>query len=115
MGFFSPSRLTDHSTFYKLCNEKIIEKLHLKCCKYILAVNRKSTNSAVMAELGRFPLFFNVLLSMIKYWIRLETSENNLLKEALILSKNIHNHGQTSWYSFIVKLLELLDLNPHNL
>ena len=32
-----------------------------------------------MAEVGRFPLFFNVILITIKYWIRLFDSENILL------------------------------------
>ena len=33
------------------------EKLHLKCCKLALGVHSKSSNLAVYAELGRYPLF----------------------------------------------------------
>jgi hypothetical protein len=69
-----PSKLDNCSSLYKLCNEIVIEKLHSKSLKCILGVNRKSTSSAVMAELGRFPLFFTIILNMIKYWVHLENN-----------------------------------------
>ena len=34
------------------------EQSHLKMLKYILGVNRKTTNIAVMSEPGRYPIFF---------------------------------------------------------
>jgi hypothetical protein len=37
------------------------ELLHQKFCKYILGVHKKSTNFAVLSELGKFPLHFNVI------------------------------------------------------
>ena len=37
-------------------NNDIIEKLHLKYCKYILSVNKSTTSSMVHGELGRYPL-----------------------------------------------------------
>ena len=42
----------------------ICEKLHLKMMKMILGVNSKSTNSAVRAELGRFPLHISIYSSI---------------------------------------------------
>jgi len=111
-GAWGPSKLDNCSSLYKLCNEIVIEKLHSKSLKCILGVNRKSTSSAVMAELGRFPLFFTIILNMIKYWVHLENSGDTLLKEALFVSKSLHENGKESWYSCVVKVLELLDLNP---
>ena len=57
------------------------EKLHLKCCKLALGVHSKSSNLAVYAELGRYPLFIDQLVQCIKYieYMELET-ENVLLK-----------------------------------
>jgi hypothetical protein len=49
--------------------------------KYILGVPR-CTNSSVMSELGRYPLYFSIILNLVKYWIRLEQSDNTLLKES---------------------------------
>ena len=37
-------------------NNDIIEKLHLRYCKYILSVNKSTTSSMVYGELGRYPL-----------------------------------------------------------
>ena len=47
-----------------------IDKSHFKYLKYILGVNKKSTNLAILSELGRYPLYFSVVLSMLKYWFR---------------------------------------------
>lgn len=110
-GTFNPTKLKSDQSFYKVCTESVIEKLNVKLCKFILGVNRRSTNAAVMAEIGRFPLFFGIIVNLIKYWIRLEKSENHLLKEALSLSKKIHNRGQTSWISCIFSILKYLDLS----
>ena len=43
-----------------LFKDDIHEKLHIKFCKSILGVNRKSTNFAVLSELGRFPFYYNI-------------------------------------------------------
>ena len=46
----------------------ISEKIHIKLCKYLLEVGRRSTNSAVLGELGRFPLILEAFLNVVKYW-----------------------------------------------
>ena len=52
-----------------------IDKLHLKFCKRILGVHPKSTNLAVLAELGRLPMAMSVQIStlVIKYWLRINS------------------------------------------
>ena len=47
--------------------------------KYILWVNRKASNFAVMSELGVFPVYFSILLAMLKYAHRLENTQDGLL------------------------------------
>ena len=47
-------------------------------CKYGLEVNRRSTNLAVIGELGRYPFYLEVLLNMIKYWARLTKLDTNV-------------------------------------
>lgn len=44
------------------------ERIHVKFCKYILCVHRKSTNFAVLSELGRFPLYYDIVILLIKSW-----------------------------------------------
>ena len=48
------------------------EKLNLHFCKYILGVSSKSTNIAVMAEVGRYPIGISVIIQMIKFYIRIK-------------------------------------------
>jgi hypothetical protein len=38
------------------------EQSHVKKLKYILGVNRKTTNIAVMSELGRYPIYYYLML-----------------------------------------------------
>ena len=56
-GCFHPNKLKSHKSFFNLCNDSIIEKLNVKSCKYILGIPKRSTNSSVMSELGRYPLY----------------------------------------------------------
>ena len=56
---------------YDLYNDHKIEKLNLNLCKSILGVGSKASNLAVVGELGRYPLYIDIVISMIKYWIRL--------------------------------------------
>ena len=44
---------------------------HLKFCKTSLNVSNYARNSAVLGELGRYPLTFTCLMQVIKHWIRL--------------------------------------------
>ena len=60
------------------------EQSHVKKIKYILGVNRKTTNIAVMSELGRYPIYFSVILAMLKYCHRLEGQQEGLLFDAYI-------------------------------
>ena len=92
--------------FYKFCNDLIIEKLNIKACKFILGLNKHSTNAAARGELGRFPLLFSIIINMINYWIRLFNSNDELLQEALKLSVNMHENKKYSWISNIYSILD---------
>ena len=84
------------------------EKLQLKCSK----VHKKSVNFAVLSELGRFPLHFNIVISLVKYWYRLVnlSNESKLLHDAYICSKNVVNEGKQSWFLFTEKLLKFIGI-----
>ena len=40
-----------------MCSDLIAERLHVKFCKYVSEVSRRSTNIAIAGELGRYPLW----------------------------------------------------------
>ena len=87
------------------------EKLHQKYSKCILGVHKKSTNFAVLSELGRFPLHHDILKSVICYWYRLENlNKFQLLKDAYLCSKSMHFNNKLSWYSLVQKALEYFEI-----
>jgi hypothetical protein len=55
------------------------EKIHVYFFRHIIGVHKKATTAAVIGELGRFPLFFSVIVSLVKYLQRLLTCESNSL------------------------------------
>jgi hypothetical protein len=50
------------------------DKLHMHYCKYISGANKKSTNLAILSELGRMLLLLDRFINVIQYWKRLETN-----------------------------------------
>ena len=92
-GIFSAEKLNKlrDSYFNKLCSDLIAERLHVKFCKYVLEVSRRSTNIAIAAKLGRYPLFLEVILNMIKYFIHLSNPIcTGLVAEAFEASRKLH-------------------------
>jgi hypothetical protein len=78
-GTVSPDRIYSNLTG---------EKLHNKFCKFILGVHKKTTNFAVLSELGRFPLYYDIIKRIFHYWNRLEYLEKfPLLQNAYEQSK----------------------------
>lgn len=72
----------------------------MKCCKEILGVNKKTTNSGVPLELGRIPLELECKKLSIKNWERVKNLQaNDLLlntyrtsmEENLVWTRNIRN------------------------
>ena len=102
-----------------------IEKINIKFCKYLLGVNKKASlyftllyftllyftllyftsNLEVRGELGRYPLYIDVVLSMIKYWIRFHDHKNkisaSLLTEALKENYFMYEENQHCWLTCI--------------
>ena len=101
----------DNVSLDHIYSNTICEKLHTKLGKFLLGVHRKSTNFAVLSELGRFPLHFDIVKSIVRYWQRLECLEENqtefpLLVNAYKHSKKLHIDNKSSWYSSLQIILE---------
>ena len=97
--------------FEEIYRNNIADKSQIKYLKYILGVNKHSSNLAVMSETGRFPMYFSIVLSIVKYLHRLENTSNLLLKEAYCLSKALHNKGIQTWYTSAIYILQLLKID----
>ena len=59
------------SHFSNVYSRNSLEKLNISMGKYVLGVNKRTTNLAIYGELGRYPLYIDIIISMIKYWVRL--------------------------------------------
>ena len=57
----------------------IIEKLHLRFCKFLLKVNKSTTSNMVYGELGRLPLHITATVRALAFWFRLLNGEQNKL------------------------------------
>lgn len=95
--------------FLQLCDSIPQEKILLQFCKYILGVNRRTSNAATRGELGMFPLFTQIISQTAKYWLKLQNFPNSLAYHAYIdplSNNNINNkarwayHVKSIWTSF---------------
>ena len=53
--------MNDHN-FMILCDKAPMEVVHIKFCRYLLGVHRKSCNAVVRGELGNYPLLIISIL-----------------------------------------------------
>ena len=84
--------------------------------KNILGVHGKTSNLALHAELGLFPLCFKAFKLMFRYYTRLiQLEENNdskydLLRSAFEEDKQLFNHNNTSWVKSVFQIKNLFNL-----
>lgn len=64
-------------------------KLQLKFAKGLLGVNSKAVNTAVLAELGMYPISIQALKSSIGFWLHVIDSKQPLLYDAYEANKNL--------------------------
>ena len=84
-----------------------------------MEVSNKASNAACIGELGRFPLIVGINEKILNYIMYLfEKDEDSIVKQALLLSINLHSNGNTSFYSNIMELSKSYNLPnfvPNNL
>ena len=76
---------------------KELERVHLKFCKRLLNVKINTCNAVTYSELGRYPLFFNRYFRMIKYWLKIVTSNNIIIKTIYSQSVADCYNGHLNW------------------
>ena len=91
---------------FKTVNNEPCEQVHLKYCKMMFGVGKNTANAATRAELGRYPLYIESYIAMVKYWLRLYKLPNTrLIVDALKCDENIHETGIYTWTSMVKYLL----------
>jgi exonuclease III len=103
---FVGSILNYASEIWGFTKSKEIERIHLKFCKRLLQVRPNSCNACVYGELGRFPLYINRYTRMLKYWFKISSGNNIILKTVYNMNVECCLKGHTNWISHIKKLLD---------
>lgn len=86
----------------------ILEKLHLRFCKFILSVNKSTSTCMIYGELGRRPIDIIAKTRALSFWARLiTTAETKISSMMYHLLYNMHVSGfyHNSWILFIEKTL----------
>ena len=92
------------------------EKVQNMIMKNILGVHGKTSNLALHAELGLYPLCFKVFKLMFKFYSRMlqleQTTDNvyNLLRSAFAEDKLLHDQGTPCWIKSVHQLKNLFNL-----
>ena len=95
----------------KMPKNNPIENLHMKFCKQLLAVQKQTTNSGVLLELGRIPIGIYAIKNAIKNWVRItcEKRENKLVT----MSYNFGLLEKLKWPSQIESNLSRIGMMEH--
>ena len=94
-----------------------IEKMHMRYCKYAVGVHNRSTNYAILGDLGRYPISIDILrhiLSFLRH-VQMNESKNNILQEALNESQQIARNGGNSWFKTITTIAKTFNITPDNI
>jgi hypothetical protein len=57
-----------------------VEKVHISFCKNVLGVKTSTSNNLVYYELGRLPLRYVRKIRIIKFWLKLKSTDNCILR-----------------------------------
>ena len=88
---------------------EILEKLHLRFCKYILLVDKATWSNMVYGELGEYPLILSAQTRMIMFWANIsqdtEKKFSNLMYK-LLYKLNRESVYKLPWLDCVKTILE---------
>ena len=88
-----------------------IYKLQGSYLKDILGVHARTSNWAVKSEANRNSVLIKIIKRMIKFWSHIKESESPVTQDTLKLTNKIHNEGNASWFTSIVKIAGIVGIN----
>ena len=85
---------------------KIIERVHLFALKRFLNVSVRTSTILVYGETGRYPLFINIYMKCVRYWLRIQSmSSERYTKKAYKMLLYMHEQGRHTWASSLCYLM----------
>ena len=83
-----------------------LNKVVLGTLRGIMGVHKKTTNMGLMSETGKFPICLKIFTQIIKYWMRLRTTDKSMLLEAHNINFENNLDKKKSWMKIVQFLLE---------
>ena len=82
------------------------ENVHIKFCRSLLGVHKRTMKLPVLAELGRYPISLNALCQTITFWIHItESDEDSYLRQAYNDMLLAESHNNAIWLKFVKNIL----------
>ena len=104
----------NQDNFMQICDRVPTEQVHLKFCRFLLGVHRKSSIAAVKGELGSYPLLISSLCSATKYWHQLHKRDpNSLIFHCLQDNYTQLESKNPCWLTGIKNLMYRFNLNNY--
>jgi hypothetical protein len=76
----------------------LIERVHLRFCRYLLSLPKMASSDAVRGELGRYPLVVQTVMRVIKYWLYiLNLNYDRILYQCYKYQYNKAERAQNCW------------------
>ena len=88
---------------------KKIETVHMFACKKFLGLDTRTPNHMVYGDLGRFPLYINSCIRVIRYWLKLSKMDSGRIpKQAYWMLLNSRTSVKSNWAKSVEDLLNRL-------
>ena len=94
----------------KMWDDREIDKVLKGFLRQVLGVSKKTTVMGLRAEIGKYALSYNIYTQVIKYWIRLLSTESILLQEAHMDNIDRCKMGKPSWLQTVIHILNICGL-----
>ena len=88
-----------------------MDKFQGSFLKYILGFLACTSNWAVKSETNRNSMLIKIIKRMIGFWSHIKEYESPITQDILKLAKKIHRKVNSSWFTSIVKMTEIVGIN----
>ena len=89
-------------------SKHLTESLQLKFLKLVLRVPSRTSNWAVISEVGKYSVTLKIIKSMIKFLIHITRSPSKIINAALVTSASLSQGN--SWYKCVYALLKFCNI-----
>ena len=94
------------SEVWGIYNYKIVDKIHLRFCRYLLGVSQQTPNYAVYGELGRFPLYILAKERSVNFFLKMKQNPQSITYSVFL--SQFTNNRSNFWASKMKRVIDHL-------